>query len=399
MLLWIGLALMSAGVLAALLRPLLAKPTAEPDGSAPDAAAIYRDQLTELDGERERGLIQPAEHEAARAEIARRLIASADETSRQQAGAPGLGDRPLQRIALAVAVAVPLAAMAIYLPMGQPGMPGQPVAARKSVPIEGQRVEELIRAVETRLRQKPEDGEGWDVIGPVYLKQGRFREAADAFARASRILGPTARRLAGFAEATVLASDGIVTEPARQAYEQLAKLEPQRPEPRFWLALAKEQDGRLADAAADYAAMIASAPPDATWRPLVAERLDDVRRKLGQPTPAAKPGASAKAPAPSATSPAETARGPSADDVKAAEALSAGERQQLIEGMVKGLAERLRTEGRDLAGWQRLIRAYSVMGRESDARQALGDARRNFNDEPQSLAVLRDLARALGLES
>jgi cytochrome c-type biogenesis protein CcmH len=92
-------------------------------------------------------------------------------------------------------------------------------------------------------------------------------------------------------------------------------------------------------------------------------------------------------------------RGPSAEDVQAAEKMSAADRQRMIEDMVQGLAERLAKDGRDLAGWQRLIRAYAVMGRKDDAVAALGKARGNFTDEPQSLGALADLAKALGLES
>ena len=92
------------------------------------------------------------------------------------------------------------------------------------------------------------------MIAPVYLKLGRFRDAADAYANAARLKGETAALLAGLAEASILASDGVVTEEARTAYEKILKLEPERIEPRFWLALAKEQDGRLAEALADYQA-------------------------------------------------------------------------------------------------------------------------------------------------
>ncbi len=59
----------------------------------------------------------------------------------------------------------------------------------------------------------------------------------------------------------MLASDGVVTEEARVAYEKILKLEPGRVEPRFWLAMAKEQDGQLADALAAYKALLAEARP------------------------------------------------------------------------------------------------------------------------------------------
>src|SRR5207247_718880 len=100
---------------------------------------------------------------------------------------------------------------------------------------------ELVAKVEARLREHPEDSEGWDVIAPVYLRLGRFHDAAGAFDRASRLKGESVKRLAGFAEASVLGADGVVTEEARLACEKILALEPGRADVRFWLALAKEQ--------------------------------------------------------------------------------------------------------------------------------------------------------------
>jgi cytochrome c-type biogenesis protein CcmH len=79
--------------------------------------------------------------------------------------------------------------------------------------------------------------------------------------------------------------------------------------------------------------------------------------------------------------------------------MSSADRQRMIEDMVQGLAERLKSQGNDLPGWQRLIRAYVVMGRKDDALAALKAARGNFTDEPGSLSALTELARALGLET
>ncbi len=400
MLLWVCFAVLSAAVLAALLTPLLRPPASADDrhAAADRDMAIYRDQLTEVEAERERGQIGNPEAEAARAEIARRLLAAeARQTSTMSGAAVGsarVRSDALRYIARTLAIAVPLAATALYLRLGSPSLPAQPLAARLTQTADTSDVGRLIATVEARLKKYPEDGQGWDVIAPVYLRLARYADAADAFARASRLLGETSKRLAGLAEASVLATDGIVTETARQAYEKLHKLEPQRPEPRFWLALAKEQDGQLKAALADYRALLKDGEPNATWRPLVAERIIQVEARLGigaAPNSPVETGPVAKAP--------DVPRGPSADDVAAAERLSKDDQSRMIEGMVQGLAERLAKDGRDLAGWQRLIQAYSVMGRTADAVAALARARGNFAGEPQSLTALNDLARNLGLGS
>ena len=230
------------------------------------------------------------------------------------------------------------------------------------MPLEQAQLGDLVAKVEARLREHPEDGEGWDVIAPVYLQARRFRDAANAYANAARLKGETVRRLAGLAEAAVLAADGIVTEEARAAYEKILKLEPGRVEPRFWLALAKEQDGKLADGARRL--------PGAAGRGACRRALARRRSRAASPRSSAPPrrrrqGRAARA------RPQRRGRG-GRREARAA-AARRDDRQ-----MVDGLAQRLKSDGRDLAGWQRLVNAYAVLGRKQDARAALAEARQQL---------------------
>ena len=179
-----------------------------------------------------------------------------------------------------------------------------------------------------------------------------------------------------------------MTEAARRAFEEVLKLEPSRVEPRFWLALAKEQDGDLAGAAADYRNLLASAGGPAPWRESVRERL----RAIGEQATkgAAEP--------PPSTGPAVTGPGPTAADVAATESMAPADKGRMIEGMVAGLAARLEVDGRNPEGWARLIQSYSVLGRKPDAIAALAKARRALAGDASELSQLAALAKRLGLE-
>ena len=189
----------------------------------------------------------------------------------------------------------------------------------------------------------------------------------------------------------MLASEGRVTDEARAALERLLQLEPGHVQARFWLAFAKEEDGKLQEAAADYAKLLADAPADAGWRPMLEERHQAVRVALAEQGAAS--GKAGGVPAAAATA----APGPTPADIAAAERMSTADRDAMIDGMVSGLAARLDKDGRDLAGWQRLIRALTVLGRKDEAVAALGRARKSLSDEPKALAELADLAKTLGL--
>jgi cytochrome c-type biogenesis protein CcmH len=382
MLFWVLCAVLTAAALYVVTRPLSASAisSALAEQEAQSELSVYRQQLQEIESDRARGVLLDSEADSARVEIQRRMLARAEE-----AAAEGAGEvctrKGSARVAFAgAAICVPLLSLALYLSFGSPGLPSQPHAQRSAIPIENATIAGLVAQVEARLQAHPEDGRGWDVIAPVYLRQGRFIDAARAYQRAIRLLGESPARLAGLGEAAVFANNGIVTEEARRAFERLIALEPKRPEARFWLALAKEQDGDLKTALTEYRTLLAEAPIDAPWRAAVEERIAAVASRVTAEGRASAPG-------------------PTAEDAAAAEKLSPAERAAMIDQMVERLANRLQENGRDLAGWQRLLRAYAVLGQREKAAVALAQARKAFAGDSASLATLEELARSLGLDS
>jgi cytochrome c-type biogenesis protein CcmH len=384
-LLWAIFGVLTAVVLYALLRPLTGGDANE-ESRADFNATVYRDQLGEVQSDRERGLIGEGDAEAARVEIARRLLAADAETP----GDPNAKTHsPLRALVVGLAVALPLAALSLYLVYGSPRLPDQPLIARLQDPASDKNLEVLVARVEARLREHPEEGEGWEVIAPVYMGWRRYADAAEAYRQSIRLLGESPNRLASFGQALVLANNGVVTEDARQALERAIVLDPKLIEPRLVLIIAKEQDGQLAAAIEDWRALLANAPADAPWRKLVEQRLAEDEAKLaGQPVPAKPEDVPGAGP-----------QGPSPDDVAAAQSMSPADRQAMIESMVQGLADRLTQNGDDLAGWLKLVRAYTVLDRKDDALKALEKAKIQFSGNADALQQLDSLAAELGLKS
>ena len=389
MLLWVVLACLTAIVLIVLLRPLAGAGTAD---RAPEAfdAAVYRDQLNEIDADRARGLIGEEEAEAARVEIARRLLA-ADSKAVASDRAKSDGARAKAAM-IAIGAALPLLALGLYLTYGSPRLPDQPLAARLQDPASDRNLEALVARVEARLREHPEEGDGWEVIAPVYMGWRRYGDAAQAYAQAIRLLGPSAKRLSGQGQALVLANNGVVTEDARSALERALDLDPTLIEPRILLAIVKEQDGQFQAAIEDWRALLSKADANAPWRELVEKRIAAAEAHL-----AGKPMNEAETPTPQAG--AQSQNGPSASDIAAAQNMSPAERQAMVEQMVQGLAARLDQDGSDLAGWLKLVRAYSVLDRKDDALKALQRAKSQFSGNTQALQQLNALAVELGLKS
>ncbi|HET7849065.1 MAG TPA: c-type cytochrome biogenesis protein CcmI, partial [Pseudolabrys sp.] len=197
MTLWFVFALMTAAAIFAVLWPLGRQATARSGNDL----AVYRDQLDEIARDRAAGLIGEAEAEAARVEVSRRLIAAAD----AQEAKPETPSSPLwRRRATAVAglVLLPVGATAIYMLLGSPQLPGAPLAPRlKEAARANESITSLVSQVEARLERNPQDGRGWEVLAPVYMRLGRFDDAVKAWRKVIALSGETADRQADLGEA------------------------------------------------------------------------------------------------------------------------------------------------------------------------------------------------------
>ena len=410
MVIWVVFAVMTAAAAFAVLLPLARGRADRPTASEQDVS-VYKDQLAEVDRDLERGVIGAAEAGAARTEIARRLLKAARESEigAMPAGTEASG-APFRRraAALAAVVVLPAIALGVYTRLGQPDLPDEPLTARREAKLEGQSIDQLVGKVEAHLAANPNDARGWELLAPIYLRTGRAADAAQAWRNAIRIDGPTPRRQMQLGEALMSAAGGVVTAEAREIFEA-AKSDPGDAGilSRMYLALALSQDGKLAESAAAWKALIAGAKGDERWVPVAEKELNGVETKLGVPlTPSrvvAAPADAAPRPGPRmGAAPAAGGAampGPSAADVDAAASLSAGDRQKMIEQMVARLGERLDSSGGSVEEWSRLMRALAVLGRLDDAKAAAVKARKAYENDEAGRGRIDALAKELGIAS
>lgn len=397
MLFWIISALLTVLVAVVLLSPLLrasARATRYDEGEA----AVYRDQLRELERDKAEGLISPEDADYARAEIGRRLLAIAGRNSSEELGAeahPASGETqpsPRRRYTWSQAfilLCLPAIGLAGYLEIGSPGTADAPLAARIENP--GDDVDLLVAKVERHLASNPDDGNGWNVLAPVYFRIGRYDAAELAYRNAIRILGPDAERMNGLGETVVMRSDGIVTDDAQMAFQAALKLEPNNPRADFYLALALEQSGRRAEALAAFQDIAKASPPTAPWMPLVNQHI--AANSEGVPL-ANAPAAAGNAPTPNPAAPGN----PTAEDVANAQAMSEADRGEMIRGMVASLDARLKEDPNNFEGWMRLVRSYAMLDDKDRAEAALKDGLKAFPAAGAEGQQLIAMAKELGLD-
>ncbi len=401
MILWFLFAVLSALVIGLMLRPLFRDEGTHVDGHG-HQLAVYRDQIAEIDSDRARGLINAEEAEAARVELARRLLRDAKdgvpgEHKEKETETIGRGNEaPYASSTLAYVLGsmIAVGSVGIYLLVGQPHMMGiygaknsaQPTAERD----DDTTIRALVAKVERRLREKPDDGKGWDVVAPVYFGLRRYDDAVLAYDRAIALLGGSPKRLSGLGRSLLGANGGVITERARKTYSRLLALDPGNIEAQLWLARANEQDGDAKAAIESYRAILESAPEDARFVKMVRERIAVLENSLGTVTPEDDVSARDKNTAQERATQREVG-GESVGDMRP----QAG--GPSVNEMVASLAKRLERDGSDFNGWVRLIRSYMVLGREDDAKTALSKAQAAFREDEKKKKMLAELADKFGL--
>jgi cytochrome c-type biogenesis protein CcmH len=380
MILPLSLALLTAFALLALLAPLLRRRYRVESRAAHDLA-IYKDQLAELKREAASGAIGAEAEKAARIEIERRILAADNEGAATRIAEI----KPRRFLPAIIGVGLPLLALGLYVEIGNPQLPAQPLASRaKPTPVMTGDTEARVKAALDQLRQRlesdPKDVSAWLALGRLRLGVGQASEAAKALREAERLAPDNVEVLAALAEALTFEAQGTVTPAARALFERALVKDPKLPGPRYYIGLAELQAGDAKAALSRWLDLEADSPADAPWLATLAAEIERVSKQAGIDPKTIRP----ERKAPKTADPAMPQ--PGADDIARMDKLSPPEREAAIKSMVDRLADRLKDTPDDLDGWRRLGRARGVLADHAGAAEAWRQADRLKPDDQEILA-------------
>jgi cytochrome c-type biogenesis protein CcmH len=356
--LWIVTGLMAAVVIVLLLYPLMRRAAPNDPGGAD--LAVYRDQLAELERDKARGLIETDQAASLKTEIGRRMLAAA-----RSADTPPPRTMAARWMTAAITIALPVGALLVYLAVGQPGLPGQPLAERQISPdSDPAKTLAAVEQVKAKLKPEKSDLDRWVVVGEVYLRLGRPRDAVDALRVAAGVDPENASLSALLAEALVAADGGALGAEAKHRFQAIPDNSDAKSVARYYLALADAQSGDMKAALKGWQALLADSPADALWIEQTRARIAGAAQALGldpaKETPRPRP--------------ASADGGPSASDIQAVQQRTPEQQQAMIRSMVAGLAAKVQAHPDDAEGWRRLAQAYQVLGDADKAKDALARA-------------------------
>jgi len=385
---WAGFALLTLMCVAILLLPIIRGSGLAADQTEADQA-VYKAQLLELERDVMEGALTNTEAHTARVEIHRRLLA-ADRRGQHalSSNAPGLR----MGAVAGVAIVVPFAALAIYLTIGSPSLPSLSAIERQAEALdhpEQADVNLLIENLADRLRENPDNTEGWVLLARSYRQENRLSEAIAAYRRALTAGTQDPVVLAELGEVLIVANNGTVGSEAVNVFEAVLGFDRSDARARFYLGLARAQAGEFRDAIAIWRDLTASAPADAPWIPMVRDQMSEIARSAGIMPMTVTPRHPFDSLIPSETSVAaasiveEQENGavvPEADeddfrpDVSGIAGRFSRTELEMIQEMVGGLEARLEFGPEDFDGWMQLGRSYGVLGNATKAANAYRQA-------------------------
>jgi cytochrome c-type biogenesis protein CcmH len=274
---WICAAALVVAALVLLLRPLL-WPRSVVAGTAAGLSNVHilRDQLAELDTELAAGQLTPEQHAGSRAELERRVLEEAGATEAVQNAAGGRSG------ALVIGLLLPLLAVGLYTQLGNRNA-FDPILSKPVVQATEQDIEVLLDRMAKRLNDKPDDPDGWALLGRTYAAMERFEPARDAYARALKLQPENPNLLADLAD-TLAMTQGrkLAGEPERLVLAAL-KIDPDHLKALALAGSAAMERGDAKTAVLHWTRVQSLIPPDSPMATGLLASLNEARAAAGMP--------------------------------------------------------------------------------------------------------------------
>ncbi|MBT4888910.1 MAG: c-type cytochrome biogenesis protein CcmI [Rhodospirillales bacterium] len=335
--------------------------------------AVYKDQLAEVERDLKRNTITVSEAENIRYEIQQRVLA----TQNDEAGKSGEIVTKPSFFILAIVVIIPIFSAALYLDMGSPDTPDYPHAERNDTQApqphnadnsDAPDMDEVIATLQERLKQSPDDIEGWSMLARSLMVVDRYDEAAQTYKKIYEMTGDIMDK-SEYAEAALMANNSVFTPVILTIFHEISKADPLDPRARFYIGMEALQSGNVQAALQIWIDLLYISPPDAPWFSTVEAQINQAANDADIDPNTIKPSQKILDIA-GQLGTGQTEPGPTAEDVENAQSMTSSEQDEMIRSMVQGLADKLAENPNDPEGWMRLIKAYEVLGEVDKAAQA-----------------------------
>jgi len=189
-------------------------------------------------------------------------------------------------MAIGLAAAVPVVAVLVYVAIGSPAALSPQADPHASVGAE--QIEAMVERLAAKMRENPEDADGWKLLGRSYSVLGRFTEAADAYAKAAVRAPRDAQLLADFADALAMArGQSLEGEPEKLVHRAL-EIDPSNMKALALAGTIEFNRRQFAAAAGYWKRMLPHVEPGTEDARIIQSNIDEALQMAGSPVPAEK---------------------------------------------------------------------------------------------------------------
>jgi cytochrome c-type biogenesis protein CcmH len=273
-------ALLVGVALAWLLPPLIRR---DPGAIARDRVQmnlqLLRDQLADLDAEHARGALPAEQYGESKAELERRVLEETETGTRVTAAASGG-----RATAAVVAAAVPIAAVVLYLALGDPSaldLQSRRASLEHTKQPTQQDIETMLTRLAQRLEKEPNNVDGWAMLARSYYVLQRYPEAVRAYEQLVRLVPTEPALLVDYADALAMRDGRKISGKPLELVQQALKLDPKQ-EKALAMAGTEAFDRKDFRLAVEYWERLkAVAPPDSEMARNIASSIAEARARGG----------------------------------------------------------------------------------------------------------------------
>ena len=234
---------------------------------------IFRDQLAELDKEKAEGMLSEADWQQAKSELQKRLL----EEVREETPLTKNALASSRTLAIVLLLLLPVLAMTGYGILGNPAALDPAARAAVGPQMTPEQISAMVQRLANRLKENPDDMQGWMMLGRSYKSMGRYEEAAQAFAKAEPLINGDPDLLASYAETIALANGEKFSGKPRQLAERGLKIDPKHPHSLFIAGVAAMEAGEKKKAIAYWETLLTQLEPGSDTEKMIKMGLEKMR--------------------------------------------------------------------------------------------------------------------------
>jgi cytochrome c-type biogenesis protein CcmH len=332
---WLICAGLIAIALAFILPTLLQRDSAASESNNAEAnLEVYRDQLSELDADLANGLVSPEQYQQDRDEIERRLLEDVP-TAESRAAKPALnvslkplamsliaigigsfivphfglqvqilkplpGTQPGLSVVLitlgalilaarssrsttyALALALPIMAVSIYLTVGNLRA-FEPITAARTPDgqMTQQGIEANVEALRKRLEEHPDDAAGWAMLGRSYVNLEKYTEAGNAYGKAVELKKDDANLLTEYAFALAMANGRQLQGKPAELIKQALQIAPENPQVLQLAGTAEFEAKNYKQAIVYWQKLLEKSAGNPDLEQAISKRIDEAKKLAG----------------------------------------------------------------------------------------------------------------------